>query len=148
MTLFFRIESLCSNCGKCIREIASGPYFSFTGEYRLANNMLADGTPLSRYEPELCDECEKGDKKMSRVGPEFDGLTARCLRPGCGFEGLVSKFKMAASPYHDMRCPECGTTHVDTSKIKEKLGDEYGYGTNNFLEDMPKGLSKEPERGD
>jgi len=147
MTLFFRIESLCSQCGKLIREIANGPYFSFTGEFRLANNMLADGTPLSRYEPELCDECKEGGK-VSNVDPMFAGLKAKCLRPGCGYEGAVSKFKMAPSPYHDMRCPECGTTHVDTSEIKAKLGDEYGYGKNNTLEDWPKNLSKGPELGD
>ena len=54
----------------------------------------------------------------------------------CGFSGSMEKFSACLSPYHDCRCPECGTTAVDTSDINKEWaarGEEYGYGDNNCL---------------
>jgi len=36
------------------------------------------------------------------------------------------------SCYHDLRCPKCGTTQINTSEIL-KEDSEYGFGNNNFL---------------
>lgn len=36
---------------------------------------------------------------------------ATCLQ--CGFSGSPEEFNACLSPYHDLRCPECGTTNID-----------------------------------
>lgn len=63
-------------------------------------------------------------------------LKVRCLRKQCGFEGLVSMFPMAVSSYHDLCCPKCGSTNLDTSEINRdwaEHGQKYGFGDVNFL---------------
>jgi predicted RNA-binding Zn-ribbon protein involved in translation (DUF1610 family) len=57
---------------------------------------------------------------------------------GCGFEGPPNKFKGCASYHHDLRCPQCGTTDIDTTAINRawaERGERYGYGDDNFLLD-------------
>jgi hypothetical protein len=135
MSLFFRIESLCTECGKFIREVAQGPYFNHNCQFVMSNNRLSDDTPLSDYDFEICDECKQ--KIIDESFPcrkDAKELIARCRRKGCEYEGSVDTFKPAMSPYHDMRCPKCGTTNVDTSALKAALGDDYGYGDRNSLE--------------
>ena len=64
-------------------------------------------------------------------------MNAKCLRPGCGFEGPVEEFPGCLTSYHDMCCPKCGTTRVDTSNINldwKQRGMIYGYGDHNSLE--------------
>lgn len=59
---------------------------------------------------------------------------ATCLE--CGFTAKGEDFDPCISPYHDLRCPKCGTTHIDTAtdnKDWDKEGFEYGYGNDNFL---------------
>lgn len=54
----------------------------------------------------------------------------------CTFEGTADEFKGSMGVYHDMRCPKCGTTHIDTSDVNAKWaaeGRDYGYGDNNVL---------------
>ena len=61
-------------------------------------------------------------------------MKAKCYQ--CGFSGDVSKFNDVMSIYHDICCPRCGTTRIDTSEINltlKKEGREYGYGDDNFL---------------
>lgn len=61
-------------------------------------------------------------------------MKAKCNQ--CGFSADVSKFKDVMSIYHDMGCPRCGTTNIDTSEINlawKNEGREYGYGDDNFL---------------
>jgi len=48
----------------------------------------------------------------------------------CGFTGTPESFPPALSVYHDMKCPKCGTTNLDTSKVEF---DGYGYGDDNTL---------------
>lgn len=59
---------------------------------------------------------------------------AKCK--GCGFEAEVKDFNDCASVYHDVRCPECGTTAVDTSQVNayyRAAGSTYGWGDENML---------------
>lgn len=58
----------------------------------------------------------------------------------CGFQGDPSEFDPCLSPYHDLRCPKCGTTNIDTSD----QGEEYGYGKSNFL--RPEGMFEEAKK--
>lgn len=62
-------------------------------------------------------------------------MKAKCQREGCGYEGHPDTFGGCMTPYHDLRCPKCGTTNVDTSEIL-KEDPIYGYGENNCLK-MP-----------
>lgn len=41
----------------------------------------------------------------------------RCRMKDCGYEGPVENFLAALSIYHDLCCPKCGTTSIDTSDI-------------------------------
>lgn len=58
-------------------------------------------------------------------------MKARCRE--CGFAAHPESFDPTPSAYHDLRCPECGTTNIDTSEMKAADPD-YGYGNDNFLE--------------
>lgn len=61
----------------------------------------------------------------------------KCQREDCGFEGSADDFHPCFGVYHDMRCPECGTTEVDTEDIFEEWateGRKYGYGKHNTLD--------------
>jgi phage FluMu protein Com len=49
----------------------------------------------------------------------------KCNR--CNFEGTPNEFEASFSVYHDVKCPKCGTTNIDTSDIRN-----YDYGENNF----------------
>ncbi len=62
----------------------------------------------------------KGEKRIKKM--------PKCEQ--CHFSGEPSEFEMCLSPYHDLRCPKCETTAVDTSDINS---DQYGYGDDNFL---------------
>lgn len=48
----------------------------------------------------------------------------------CGYEAKVDDFDAAMSVYHDLKCPKCGTTNLDTSDIAET----WGYGDDNSLQ--------------
>lgn len=55
----------------------------------------------------------------------------------CDFEGTPGEFPPAMSPYHDIRCPKCGTTAIDTTALSESWkedGRKYGYGDGNVLD--------------
>lgn len=54
-------------------------------------------------------------------------MIVTCKRDGCGWVGPIEEAPPAFGPYHDCRCPKCGTTNVETD---ETNGD---YGTDNFL---------------
>lgn len=59
----------------------------------------------------------------------------RCKR--CGWNGAPHDADVSHSPYHDMKCPVCGTTQIDTSEINKAWAAEgkiYGYGDNNVLQ--------------
>jgi len=55
---------------------------------------------------------------------------------GCGFSDHPDNFKGCLTAYHDLRCPKCSTTDIDTSKVNEAWkarGEVYGYGDHNCL---------------
>lgn len=59
------------------------------------------------------------------------------LCKGCGWKGSPDETEPSVSPYHDMSCPKCGTTNLDTSEINKAWaanGDRYGYGDRNSLQ--------------
>lgn len=66
-----------------------------------------------------------------------DDAPCICGKPGendvicrrCGYYGLSDTFTASLSAYHDMCCPKCGTTNIDTSR-----DDEAGFGDNNVLD--------------
>lgn len=71
----------------------------------------------------------------------------RCDRAGCGHQGPADGFKPAIGVYHDMHCPKCGTTQVDTTDIFEEWaarGEHYAYGKHNVLI-VPDTHRKHPE---
>lgn len=43
---------------------------------------------------------------------------AICLQ--CGFSANPEEFSACLSAYHDLRCPECGTTNIDWTCGKYK----------------------------
>lgn len=54
----------------------------------------------------------------------------------CEWEGPPEKCKASMNPYHDMYCPECGTSNLDTSELNAEWrlqGRKYGYGDGNVL---------------
>jgi hypothetical protein len=55
-------------------------------------------------------------------------VKAKCKE--CGFSGPVGKFPFALEVQHDLKCPECGSTNIDTSDLLEKIPG-YSYGANN-----------------
>lgn len=62
-------------------------------------------------------------------------MTVTCL--GCTWSGPAEKCTPALSVYHDLRCPECGTTNLDTSAIIA-ADPSYGYGDDNTLRLPPR----------
>lgn len=67
-----------------------------------------------------------------------DEVTIRCR--SCPWAGPPSECPTVASPYHDVRCPKCGTTDLDTSELCAawaKEGRRYGYGDDNSLRMEP-----------
>lgn len=64
-----------------------------------------------------------------------------CKCSASGFEGDPYSFPATRTAYHDMRCPECGSTNIDTSDINQewaRQGRRYGYGDNNVLDTSPR----------
>lgn len=59
-------------------------------------------------------------------------MIVKCLSNGCRYEGEADEFPGCLSPYHDLRCPKCGTTNLDTSEVAKALSN-YGYGDDNCL---------------
>lgn len=54
----------------------------------------------------------------------------------CGWEGDAEECKPCFSAYHDLRCPGCRSTNLDTSELNKRwkaAGQEYGYGNHNVL---------------
>lgn len=54
----------------------------------------------------------------------------------CSWEGDAADCDACLSAHHDVRCPQCGTTNVDTSKLVQQYkeaGSEYSYGDDNTL---------------
>jgi predicted RNA-binding Zn-ribbon protein involved in translation (DUF1610 family) len=64
----------------------------------------------------------------------MNGEKAHCN--GCGFEGEADTFNPCPTAWHDLRCPSCGTTDINTSAINASWKEEgkiYGYGDDNCL---------------
>ena len=57
----------------------------------------------------------------------------------CGFTGTRGAFKMSLEYSHDVVCPSCGSTLIDTSKMLE-AHPRYIYGSNNTRK--PLGMTK------
>lgn len=54
----------------------------------------------------------------------------------CEWEGDAADCESYHSPEHDVICPQCGTTNVNTSKLAQQyreVGSEYCYGDDNTL---------------
>lgn len=67
---------------------------------------------------------------MSEYEPEI----AKCTK--CGYSAHPDRFNTSFTPYHDLKCPKCGTTEIDTTLIKKawsRDGLVYHYGENNTL---------------
>lgn len=60
---------------------------------------------------------------------------------GCSFSGNANQFAASLSAYHDLRCPRCGTTDINTKLENENIKG-YGYGDNNTLQKKNKGRDK------
>ncbi len=55
----------------------------------------------------------------------------------CGFSADSGQFIASPSYHHDLRCPQCRTTDLDTSDINREWAAEglrYGYGDDNTLQ--------------
>lgn len=55
----------------------------------------------------------------------------------CKWVGPPQDALASMSAYHDMHCPECGTSDLDTSELNAEWaadGERYGYGDHNFLD--------------
>lgn len=61
---------------------------------------------------------------------EVSNIEVNCKM--CGSSFTPDDAKPCASAYHDLRCPSCGSTNLDTSEILELWAD-YSYGKNNCL---------------
>ena len=74
--------------------------------------------------PLVEEDAQEGESSSAKV---------RCCE--CGYYGPWQEFPAAGSAYHDLRCPKCSTTNLDTSEcLAEDSG--YGYGKGNTLESM------------
>lgn len=70
-----------------------------------------------------------------------------CRRDGCGYKGDADTFKGGGSVYHDLYCPKCGTSNLDTSDINAQWkaeGKVYGYGDHNVLDMSNVNKTKNP----
>ncbi len=55
----------------------------------------------------------------------------------CNFRAEPKDFKACLTAYHDLRCPQCGSTNIDTSELNQQM-ENYGWGDNNsFRGDRP-----------
>jgi len=60
--------------------------------------------------------------------------TVKCNH--CQYEGEADTFGPSMSYHHDLTCPKCGTTNLDTSVLNadwKAKGEVYGYGDDNFI---------------
>jgi hypothetical protein len=67
----------------------------------------------------------------------MDELKEPVVCNGCGWRGEGSDCNPALGVYHDLLCPRCGMSNLDTSGIRKAWaaqGRTYGYGDSNFLE--------------
>ena len=58
----------------------------------------------------------------------------KCLR--CNHKDREYNFLPSFSPYHDVLCPKCHSSNVDTAELNKEWtdrGDKYGYGNGNVL---------------
>lgn len=70
-------------------------------------------------------------EKVSKILAEGEcGPRATCNV--CSYKAPPRFFEPVMSLYHDLRCPGCGGTDVDTSQLAES-DSEYGYGESNSL---------------
>ena len=54
----------------------------------------------------------------------------------CGWTGPADDCRAAMSAYHDLACPQCGSSNIDTSNLNKEWaerGEKYGFGDNNSL---------------
>lgn len=61
-------------------------------------------------------------------------MTESATCNGCGFTAHPDGFKPCTSAYHDLRCPKCGTTDIDTTKVNKawkERGKMYIFGDHN-----------------
>lgn len=83
----------------------------------------------------MADSPTKAASSDAKPNPSAS-LKQGCRCNGCGFEAEADDFDACMSAYHDMRCPKCGTTDIDTTGIFEAWaarGKRYGFGKNNSL---------------
>jgi Zn finger protein HypA/HybF involved in hydrogenase expression len=52
---------------------------------------------------------------MNNEEKDIDDKNLMAICNQCGFSADPDKFDPCLSPYHDLRCPECGTTDVRNS---------------------------------
>lgn len=50
----------------------------------------------------------------------------------CDYVSHPKQFGGSLSPYHDLRCPACNSTDIDTSDLNKEIPG-YSYGDDNFL---------------
>ena len=65
---------------------------------------------------------------------EEETAEVRCYK--CGWKGAADDCNACISPLHDLKCPKCGTTDLDTSGLNQRhkeAGNEYSYGNDNYL---------------
>jgi len=63
----------------------------------------------------------------------------KCLE--CSFTATANRFNACCSAYHDLCCPKCKTTHIDTADLNldwQKKGEIYRYGNHNTLKHFHK----------
>jgi len=53
----------------------------------------------------------------------------------CGFSGNCTEFHFSLDHSHDVICPKCGSTKIDTSKMLE-ANPRYIYGSNNTIKNI------------
>ena len=74
-------------------------------------------------------------RRFMRKDGEMSQVTVWC--ESCGWEGPAEQAMTAFSVYHDLQCPECGTTYLDTSGLNKdwaSRGQKYAYGDGNTIE--------------
>jgi predicted nucleic-acid-binding Zn-ribbon protein len=75
--------------------------------------------------------CGEESKMISIKKPRGHRMVATCKR--CYYRNTPDFFDGSDSVYHDLKCPKCGTTKIDTSEISKEFRD-YGFGPDNFMQ--------------
>lgn len=72
-----------------------------------------------RTEPD-CNDCGSTLARAKAAIDKAEGRPHEVLSQGkeplcngCGFTAPPEKFEPSMSPYHDLKCPKCGTTNID-----------------------------------